>query len=80
MNFSDETVEKVASAIGNSAVGMVSADWSNEAKAALQSLTLADLMWVDEVRELVECSKRELWRIGDSDDLARAIARFAEAK
>lgn len=92
MNFSDETVEKVAKALS----------WYPDrgnydcAKAALSSLTLADLMGVDEVRELVEESKRAedlldallpeingsatAVIIGVMNDLHNKLTPFTEAK
>lgn len=67
MNFSDETVDKVATSMlnasrNNAGISNTTLDkllpedmhsYKREAKAALQSLTLADLMQVAEVRELV---------------------------
>lgn len=67
MNFSDETVEKVAKAISismmnariwNSLNGTEWTAYAPEAQAALSSLTLADLMQVEEVRALVEAGSK----------------------
>jgi hypothetical protein len=52
MNFSDETVEKVAEALGTLWVEGAEVTMRQAAKAALSSLTLADLMQVEEVREV----------------------------
>lgn len=53
MNFSDETVERIANKVGRE---IPSAYRTTATLAALSSLTLADLMGVDKVRELVRLS------------------------
>lgn len=78
MNFSDETVEKVKKKIALEMYGVDEfADIDeNEreqclgmaiiyAKAALSSLTLADLMQVNEVRELVDAAQNTVKTISD---------------
>lgn len=57
MKFSDETVERAGKAYMNS--GHDKGYYSEKAlRAALSSLTLADLMGVDEVRELVDAGNK----------------------
>lgn len=111
MNFSDETVEKVARKIcgawgylwdGDEEDGQVAPEISEPyderpskqlyreaAQAALSSLTLADLMQVEEVRGLVEAARsafQEYDKTDDGayyskmDDLLNAITPFTEPK
>jgi len=84
MNFSDETVEKVRRAIED-----VAPNYWEYPKAALSSLTLADLMQVEEVRGLVEAARsafQEYDKTDDGayyskmDDLLNAITPFTEPK
>lgn len=66
MNFSDKTVSKVADVILDELSATqegIAIDPKIVARAALSSLTLADLMQVVEVRALVEASKWMLGRI-----------------
>lgn len=81
MNFSDETMEKVAKGLAIEAYhtfGLetmhnstdkdhADKEWTHyisQAQAALSSLTLADLMQLDEVRELVEAGNDALDNFG----------------
>lgn len=85
MNFSDETVSKVATSIRNGF--MDGNDGETVAQAALSSLTLADLMQVGEVRELVHRAENVNIAIGMGWDLEgvvdllqKALTPFTEPK
>lgn len=89
MKFSDETVKKVAKEIGTGLYAQhgftTAASNLPVAKAALASLTLQDLMQVDEVRKLVKAAG---WAKNAADPsmradlhtaLSSALAPFMEA-
>lgn len=89
MNFSDETVSKMADAICSVSPYMDDGELRVDAisKAALSSLTLADLMQVEEIRELVNGGRRAARILDDTgydpdtfDALAEALTPFTEAK
>lgn len=79
MNFSDETVEKVQASIDTNRKFEGTALHVPDARAALSSLTLADLMPLGAVRELVE-EAIKIQEYMDDSDLAKALAPFTEAK
>ncbi len=54
MNFSNETVDAIAKRVESAMRRVMLDNEYNCLKAALSSLTLADLMQVEEVRALVE--------------------------
>lgn len=89
MNFSDETVEAAIHAFAEAnRAGSCPDHCVYEAiKAALSSLTLADLMQVEEIRELVNGGRRAARILDDTgydpdtfDALAEALTPFTEAK
>lgn len=74
MQWSDETVERIANIVGRQ---IPSAYRTVATQAILSSLTLADLMQVAEVRELVEAAQR---KIEDDARIARERETAAEAE
>ena len=85
MQWSDETVERIANIVGRQ---IPSAHRTVATQAVLSSLTLADLMQVAEVRELVEAGNNAYSRLVNLDNgltdigvaLVEALAPFTEGK
>lgn len=77
MNWSDETAVKLASALRGA---MSYGHFTDErmAKIALSSITLQDLMQVDEVRELVGAGKWMLSRIPEPNAIGLDEAGYPE--
>lgn len=87
MNFSDETVEKCEVAVAEElAILPSNTTWEDRAErvteAALSSLTLADLMQVDAVWELVDrlIQARDFVPEGEVIYIDTALKPFTEAK